>query len=304
MTVLIVRAFTGFYYRTVRIRRLSILGLGLMGGSVALAMRKTASDCVITGYDIDPSVGRRARRRGIVDRAVTRPADAAEGAELIVLAAPLSGSIKLLSQISGFVGSATLVTDVCSTKASIQAAAAELLPDRFVGSHPMAGRQHKGLDHADGTIFRKSLCILTPSADAPAIAVRRVEQFWRRLGMKTIRLNPAEHDRRMAFASHLPQAVASALMAVQSTETLAVAGKGLADTTRLAASPGRLWAEILLDNRRPVLDALAAMRSALGGLEAAVRKGDRRAIERVFARAAGNRRALERRQAPDPGGKA
>jgi prephenate dehydrogenase len=157
----------------------------------------------------------------------------------------------------------------------------------------MAGSQHKGLQHADGTIFRQSLCILTPLPGSPSSATASIAGFWRRLGMTTLTIPASKHDRLVALASHLPQIAASALMGAQSVESLRVAGPGLRDTTRLAASPGDLWAGILLDNQRPVRSAIRAMRSRLDSMDRALARGDRRAIERLFATANANRSRLE-----------
>ena len=273
-----------------------------MGGSVALATRNAINNCLITGYDISGVVGRWALRRRIIDRVADDPAAAVRDADLVVLATPLSDAIELVRQISGHLPAHALVTDVCSTKASISQAARQNLtrPGRFVGSHPMAGSQYKGLKHADGTIFRQSLCILTPLPGTPSSTTAGIAGFWRRLGMTTLAVPPSRHDRLVALASHLPQVAASALMAAQSEESLRVAGPGLRDTTRLAASPGELWAGILLDNQRPVRSAIRALRARLDAIDRAVARGDRRAIERLFATASANRSRLEHARGGKP----
>jgi prephenate dehydrogenase len=139
------------------------------------------------------------------------------------------------------------------------------------------------------------LCILTPHPQTHSDTIARVSRFWRSLGMKVVRMTPLEHDQRMALASHLPQAVASVLMSVQTAKSLAVAGQGLMDTTRLAASDGRLWAEILLDNRRAVSQALAGVTGRLVALRQAIESGDATSIRRMFASAARGRERLVRR---------
>lgn len=286
--------FTVSYYRTVNRKRLAILGLGLMGGSVAAAVRQRLKGYYITGYDLSPAARKRGLAGGLIDRAATSPAAAVEGADLVLLAAPVAASLALLGEIDKEIPPNAVVTDVCSAKRSLVEAAGRStrLRGRFVGSHPMAGSANRGIEHADGTIFRKSLCILTPTPSTPSDTLAVAERFWRALGMKVLRLTPAEHDRRMALASHLPQVAASALMAVQRPETLAVAGKGLEDTTRLAGSDGGLWADILIDNAPAVTAAIGRLRRVLDDLKRAAAAGDRRAIERTFKAAQRNRSRL------------
>lgn len=270
--------------------------MGLMGGSLAAAVRGRIKHCEIRGYDVSRSAVRWACRRGWVSHPAGSPHQAVEGADLVVLAAPVSASIRLLEALAPGLSAGAVLTDVCSTKqALVRVAAASGLAGRFVGGHPMCGSSEKGVEHADETIFRKSLCILTPTPATQRDTLRRVKGFWSALGMSVMRLTPAEHDRRVALASHLPQVLATALMASQSKASIAVAGKGLTDTTRLAASDGRLWADILLSNADAVRSAVARLDGELRTLVAALRVGDRRTIERLFSRGQARRADLLRR---------
>lgn len=275
----------------------------MMGTSVAIAARISIKDCKIRAYDTSPSAIRSIRQVRAVDEVARSAASALADSDLVVLAAPVGACLRLLEEIGRHLPPGAVVTDLCSTKSTIVAHAVRVLPDpgRFVASHPVTGGTGTGPESADASIFRKRLCILTPHPRAHSDTIARVDRFWRLLGMKVVRMTPLEHDRRMALASHLPQAVVSALMSVQTDRSLAAAGPGLIDSTRLAGSDGRLWAEILLDNRRAVSDALVGVAGRLDALRRAVESGDAAAIRRMFASAARRRDRLVRR---DRGSKA
>lgn len=252
-------------------RRLSILGVGLLGGSIGLAVKSAITSCEITGYGHRKSTLEMALANGVIDRAADSAAAAVNEADLVVLASPVGIFEQLLREIAPALREGAVVTDVGSTKRSVVRLAGEILPANvsFVGSHPMAGSERRGVEYARADLFKGALCILTP-ADARTdqapdgvgqdSAARAIADFWRKLGMRTATMSPAEHDRLLADISHLPHVLASALVAMQHPAALELAGAGFFDTTRIAGGDGALWRDILLDNRDNVRASLLRLR--------------------------------------------
>ena len=242
--------------------RLSILGVGLLGGSIGLAAKAAGIPARVVGYGHRPETLRRALEVGAIDEAASSIEQAVRGADLVILCTPVGLFESILTQTAGGLATTALVTDVGSTKRSIVELAGRLLPNpsRFVGSHPMAGSEKRGVEFARADLFQSARCILTPTDDTDPAAVDAVDAFWRKLGMQTSRLSPAEHDRLICDVSHLPHVLAAALIAMQSDAALLLAGKGFLDTTRIAGGDGALWRDILQDNRDNVADSLRRLR--------------------------------------------
>ena len=272
------------------IRRLAVLGLGLLGGSVAKAARTLglAREIVAVGRDRDRMAP--ALRDGVVDRATTDLADGLAGADLCVLATPVAALIGHLEHVWRVAPDDLVITDVGSTKARIVAAADALRRDRalaFVGSHPMAGSEQSGYAVARADLFRGARVILTPTDATPAHALKRVAELWESLGGRVMTLDPAAHDRAVAAVSHLPHLVADALVDAvvrMDPQFLEVAATGFRDTTRIAAGSPVVWREIFQENRAALGAAVAAFRGALADLERLVCADDPTALERELAR--------------------
>jgi cyclohexadieny/prephenate dehydrogenase len=219
---------------------------------------------------------------------------AARGADLVLLAVPVRATRDVFEALAPALADApdVLVTDAGSTKADVLAAARALPhPERFVGAHPLAGTERSGPDAADGALFRGRRCLLTPAADARPAAVEECAAVWRAAGAVVELCDAAEHDRLLAFVSHLPHAVAFALAATVSGEARAagLSGGGFVDTTRIAASDPIMWRDVFLANRDALLDALERLDGELGALRRAVASGDGDALERFIARARSGR---------------
>lgn len=255
--------------------RMSILGVGLLGGSIGLAVKSRIKGCRVIGYGHRRSTVDAALTMAALDEGYDRLAPAVRGAELIILCTPVGLFRPLLAELAPLLQPGALVTDVGSTKRSIVAAAEELLPAsiRFVGSHPMAGSEKRGVEFARGDLYDGALCIVTPTPRTDPTALDEVENFWSVLGMRTCRISPQEHDRRLADVSHLPHALASALVAIQDPNSIALAGKGLHDMTRIAAGDGGLWRDILLDNRDNVRESIDRLKEQLDGLRGLLEPG-------------------------------
>ena len=274
--------------------RIAIVGFGLIGGSLALAIRQRWTSGLIIAID-RKDVLETAMRMHAADVGGDDLVMAAE-ADLIVLAAPVLQNRGILEQLGDFVTGEALVTDAGSTKQDIVAAARELPARlRFVAGHPLAGAATGGLPAARPDLFTNRPWIFTPTAGTREEDVARLEEFVAALGARPRRMEPEAHDRLLAFLSHLPQLTASALMHVVGSHAgedgLALAGAGLRDTTRLASSPACIWRDILQTNRAEIMDALDALIGVLQQLRADAAGGDG-ALEDVFESAAAWKRAL------------
>src|SRR5688572_4401691 len=271
-------------------RTISIVGLGLIGGSIALAVRDRWPAARIAGVD-RKGVLAHALGGGAIDRAADSAADVVADADLIILAAPVRQNLKLLAEIAQRLPATAIVTDVGSTKRSIVDAAAALsCGHAFVGGHPLGGAEQGGFGFARPDLFAGRPWILTPhdTADGSQADVSRLSAFVAGLGARPVVMTAEEHDRVMAFVSHLPQLAASALMdvvggAVQA-EGLRVAGRGLTDSTRLASSPASVWKDVCVTNADAIRAALDLLIDRLGDLRADLGRGD--VMESVFADAA------------------
>lgn len=253
-----------------QLRRLGILGVGLLGGSIGLAIRSRLKDCVVAGYGHQGDTLRAARQMGALDEAYEQPQQAVRGADLVVLCTPVAVLSPLLEQIAADLAGGAVVTDVGSTKRTVVQAGERLLkhPVSFVGSHPMAGSEKRGVQFARADLFDGGMCITTPTPQTDPAALERVEEFWKVLRMRITRLSPESHDRLLADVSHLPHVVAAALVAMQQEEALGLCGKGFLDLTRIASGDAGLWRDILLDNRDNVRQSLRSMADQLQRLEA------------------------------------
>jgi prephenate dehydrogenase len=274
--------------------RIAVVGFGLIGGSLALAVRERWPETVIVGIDSAAVVD--AARRLSAAAVVATDLTAADRADLIVLAAPVRQNIALLRELAERVRTEALVTDVGSTKREIVDAAATL-PDRlrFVGGHPLAGAAAGGLDAARADLFRDRPWILTPGARHTAGDVQQLCAFASALGAKPTTMDPDRHDHLMAYISHLPQLVVSALMEVVGEEAgaagLALAGSGLRDTTRLASSPANTWQDVSATNVEALGESIDRLTKALERLKGDLATGQE--LERVFGAAQTWKRVLE-----------
>jgi len=267
-------------------QKIGIVGLGLIGGSIALASRQIWPKSLVIGVD-NKDVLETAMRLHAIDVAADDPIVLAE-ADVVILAAPVRQNIALLDTLDENVRQPAIVTDTGSTKRAI-AAAARALPERFtfVGGHPLGGAARGGLEHARADLFKGRPWLLTPATDAAGAAIEKLSEFVRALGAEPRMIDVAGHDRLLAFLSHLPQLTASALMQVVGDEVgdsgLSLAGRGLADTTRLASSPPEIWRDIVATNADQVGPALDALIEVLRDLRADLPVGDR--LTEVFTAA-------------------
>jgi len=256
----------------------AVLGLGLIGGSVAQGL--TRAGYPVVGFD-RPLVGRRARRAGAVLLAVGTPHEAAARADVVVLAATPEANLRILGALSR-VARGKIVTDVGSVKGPISREASRLGFRRFVGGHPMAGSERSGFTSSRADLFRGRPWILCPAKGLGKHALGIVQGLVRSLGSRPVVLSVAEHDRTVAFLSHLPQMVAQALLETARSDTVArrhlkLAGPGFLDMTRLARSPTALWTQIFRQNTPQMARAVRALERALQRAWKRARKSRQRA---------------------------
>ena len=266
----------------------AIIGVGLIGGSFGLALQKAGFTGTIFGVS-SPATLRAALERGAITDESVSLAEAAGRADLIYLAQPIGRILDTLRHVDALVRPGTLITDAGSTKSVIVSAARQYVRRGvFLGGHPMAGKEKRGVGEADAELFRGRTYALTPD-DPAALEKPGAKDFleWvRRIGALPVILSAEEHDRIVAFTSHLPQLVSTALAATvaeQAGDRLAVAGPGLADTTRLALSPYEVWRDILATNSQAIEQALTAYLNKLEHLRDNLRT---REIESEFEIAA------------------
>lgn len=280
---------------------LAVVGIGMIGGSVAAAARATGAARFIVGYGPGEDAGQ-ALALGLVDRLCDTLEAAVAEADLVVLAAPVGAIVELLPAVAAAASAGTVVTDCGSTKRRIaQAGDAAFAgrPARFVPGHPIAGGERSGPAAAQPGLFAGRRVLLCPGEAADARALETVEAFWRQLGARVDRMDAAHHDALFAEVSHWPHAAAFALAAAIGEgpfgeEAVRAAGAGLRDTTRIAASDADLWAGILLDNRDAALESARRFREEIERVVAAIEDRDATALREALSRASRwRRRVLE-----------
>ena len=273
--------------------RIGIVGLGLIGGSIALAARELWPASLVVAVD-NKDVLETAMRLHAIDVAADDAIVLAE-ADVVILAAPVRQNIALLAELDENVRTPAIVTDTGSTKRAVIDAARQLPPRfTFVGGHPLGGGSHGGLEHARPDLFSGRPWLFTPAGDGSGEAVEKLSAFARALGAQPRSLSPEAHDRLLAFLSHLPQLTASALMEVVGDavgeDGLALSGRGLIDTTRLAASPAGIWTDIAATNADEIGPALDALIGVLQDLRRDLPSGER--LTEIFAEAERWRKVL------------
>ena len=268
--------------------RVGIVGLGLMGGSLARAL--AARNVEVLALDELESSVDAALSEGIVSGRLALESLDLAPLDLLVLATPVDAAVGLLRKVAPILRERTLVTDLGSTKRSVCREAVSLgIADRFIGSHPLAGDHRSGWDAARSDLFVGATVFVTPAGDAPPAHVERLEELWASLGALPVRMDAEEHDRRMAWISHLPQTLASALAATLAHGGISPdeLGPGGRDMTRLAASSAEMWTAIAMDNAAELESAVQEVQNRLSSFEQALRGGDRDAILRFFREANG-----------------
>jgi prephenate dehydrogenase len=277
-----------------RYATVAIVGVGLIGGSIGMALRQRGLAERVIGIGRRQLSLRTARRLGAVTNTTVEMAKGVAEAELVVVCTPVGRIAADVAQAAQFCPENTLITDAGSTKRTIVEALDGRLPRgcRFLGSHPLAGSEKAGAIHARADLFEGRVAILTPTKNTRAEDFDALEGFWSALGSVVVQMTPEEHDRALALTSHLPHVAASALAAILPECYFRLTGTGVLDTTRVAAGDPELWKQILLLNRDNVLAALGQYESQLTAVRTAIQQGDQETLECLLAQAKKNRDAL------------
>ena len=283
--------------RAVPFQKISIIGVGLLGGSIGLAVKRRILAREVAGYVRRAASLRDCEKTGAVDYATTDLLAAVSGSDLIVLCTPLAQMRSLAEKFLPALKRGAIVTDVGSVKAGVVRELEALLKKsgaHFVGSHPMAGGEKMGVLAARADLFVNAACVITPSKNSRAAVVSKVENFWELLGSRTLKLNPAQHDLLVSRASHLPHVVAATLAGLvldseQPKQQAALCATGFRDTTRIASGSPEMWRDIVLANRKNVSQSVDAFVAELKKIQAALKKSDAKGVEKFFASAKARR---------------
>lgn len=281
--------------------RALIVGVGLMGGSLGMAIRRKGLAKTVVGLGRSADKLRRAKELGAIDEYGTGIGDVADGCDLVVMCTPVELIPDLAFDVAGdrvFPG--CVFTDVGSVKGNLCEYLDKRMPAHtpFVGSHPIAGAAEAGVEHARADLYDGHVCIITPTPATDAAAKSKITDFWKRIGMRVEEMSPAEHDAVLASISHLPHMIAYALFdaALEADKiragALQMAAGGLKDTTRIAQSPGALWARLLTENRDEVMKSLGRFEQSLGEIRRLVEAGDIGALSAHLEQIAASRRKL------------
>ena len=278
-----------------RIDRVAIIGLGLIGGSLGLALRRKRLVRAVVGVSRRAGTRARAKTRGAIDRASGSLPEAVQDAQVVVLAVPVGAVVPSVLRMRRSLRRGTLLMDVGSTKAHIVRGIERILPAGvdYVGAHPIAGSERRGIEAADAGLFQDAVCVLTPGRRTSRVALARARKFWTALGMRVLVMSPAQHDRLLAGASHLPHAIAFSLARAVSVAPLPAAPRSFLDMTRIAKSDPDLWKDILLSNRPALIGALDRFVADLRRMRAALAAGRPATVRRLLSEGKRRRDALE-----------
>lgn len=258
-------------------KRVTIVGLGLIGGSLALAIKKERLAKEVVGVSRRRSTIRKALARKIVDSATLDVRKGVKGSDLVILTTSVLKIIGIAKKISPWLSRGTILTDAGSTKREIVDKIGKVLPRggvSFIGSHPLAGSEKAGIDHINGRLFKDAYCILTKTKKTDIKTLNKIKRFWRALGMKVETISPEKHDMLLSRLSHLPHVTAVALMNACGKKELCLAAGGLKDTTRIASSNPELWKDIFVTNRKNIANDISFLKKELSKIESALKKND------------------------------
>jgi len=281
--------------------RIALIGLGLMGSSIALAARAKGATSEITGTARSAKTRARVKKLGFLDEVVDTAAEAVKGADLVIICVPVCTSEAVAREIGPHLSAGAIVTDVGSVKCSVVADVEPHIPEgcAFVPGHPIAGTEHSGPDAGFAELFEGRWCILTPAGKATPEAIERLCAFWSALGSYVDIMDPEHHDLVLAITSHIPHLIAYNIVGTVAdlendtrSEVIKYSASGFRDFTRIAASDPAMWRDVFLSNKDAVLEMLGRFSEDLSGLQRAIRRGDGETLEKLFTRTQDIRRNI------------
>jgi len=282
------------------IERVAIIGLGLLGGSIGLAVAKHIPTIATTGFDADPEARQTAASRGLVDLVCDSSAEAVRDADLVIMCVPVGAIGFAAETIKDALPKAAIVSDVGSSKQSVGVALRAALPGHcIIPAHPVAGTEQSGPEAGFPELFEHRWCILTPPDDADENAVQSLTEFWETLGSKVEIMDAEHHDLVLAVTSHIPHLIAYTIVGTASdledvtrSEVIKYSAGGFRDFTRIAASDPTMWRDVFLTNKGAVLEMLGRFTEDLTALQRAIRRGDGDALHELFTRTRAIRRSI------------
>ncbi len=282
------------------IKSVAIIGLGLLGGSVGLAVQAQAPGIITTGYDRDADVRKKARERQLAGTIIDTAADAVRGADLVILCVPVGAMEVAAAEFADHLSDHAIISDVGSSKQSVSEALARALPGRtIIPAHPVAGTEQSGPEAGFAALFTNRWCILTPDKDADPAATAALSEFWTQLGANVELMDAKHHDLVLAVTSHIPHLIAftivgtaSDLEEVTRSEVIKYSAGGFRDFTRIAASDPVMWRDVFLNNKGAVLEMLGRFSEDLTALQRAIRSGDGETLHDLFSRTRAIRREV------------
>ena len=289
-------------------RHVAVIGLGLLGGSIGLAVQQHLPGVRTTGYDSDPAVRIRARELGLCHAIADDPADAVRGADLVVLCVPVGAMADAAAAIAPGLSPDAVMSDVGSSKLGVMRALQQALPGHVViPAHPVAGTEHSGPDAGFAALFHQRWCIITPPEDAPADKVAALVAFWEGLGATVETMGAQHHDMVLAVTSHIPHLIAytivgtaSDLEEVTRSEVIKYSAGGFRDFTRIAASDPTMWRDVFLNNKDAVLEMMDRFLTDLALMREAIRASDGELMFDLFTRTRAIRRGIVEQGQDDP----
>lgn len=284
-------------------RNISIIGIGLIGGSLGLALKEADSSLRVHGFDIKPGTAAQAQQMGIIDIAHGNLEEAVKEADAVFIATPVGEIVKVISKVLPWLRAETVITDVGSTKEKIVRRVEKALPEEvhFIGGHPMTGSEQEGFAHANKNLFKDSYYILTPTPKTDAKVYLAMHDLLTRIGSLVLALDPREHDEIMAVISHLPHILSSILVKISKSKSkkkeslLLLTAGGFKDMTRIAASNPRIWLDICLENRKAIRSMIGDYIKALEDFDGWLEEGDKEEIWGYLSEAREIRRGLPSR---------
>lgn len=277
-----------------QLRQITVIGLGLLGGSIIRSVSQIMPSVETIGYSHRPSTRQKAKDLAIANKVVESLEESVIDSDIVILATPIYTFEAIFKKIAGHLSADCIVTDVGSTKVLPHRWAKKTLPEEvyYVGSHPIAGSEQRGVEFARDDLFEKSFCVLTKVKGTNNAAIETLKKFWRRLGCIVKVMPPEVHDKILSHISHLPHITAAALVNIQNNEELKLAGKGFGDTTRVSSGPANIWTDIILTNRKNVTKGIDKLIGELTLLQKTIKKGDKASLEKMLERAREKRNAM------------
>lgn len=276
------------------LRQITVIGLGLLGGSIGLTILRCFSSVRVLGYTHRSSTRKKARNISVADEIVDDLKTSVHNSDIVILATPIHTFESIFSSIADSLSPGVVVTDVGSTKVLARRWAKKHLPKNvhYVGSHPIAGSEQRGVEFARDDLFEQADCIVTKTKDTNEQAAETMIKFWQQMGCRVRTISPAEHDRIFAGVSHMPHIAAAALLNANDNEKLKYAGKGFIDTSRVASGPANIWVDILMTNTKNCVSSIDKLQRQLELFKTAIDKGRRDNVEKLLDSARNKRTSL------------